>query len=64
MGALLTSGGAFQLSTLLESATSVLTWFLSSFGSIMTFFTEHTALLAWLVVSLVGAALVYFRKLI
>lgn len=63
MGALLTAT-SFQLSTLLESATSVLTWFLSSFGSIMSFFTEHTALLAWLVVSLVGAALVYFRKLI
>ena len=63
MGALLT-GTSFQLSTLLESATSVLTWFLTSFGSIMSFFTEHTALLAWLVVSLVGTALVYFRKLI
>lgn len=63
MGALLTAN-PFQLSTLLESATSVLTWFLTSFGSIMSFFTEHTALLAWLVVSLVGAALVYFRKLI
>lgn len=64
MGALLTAESSFQLSTLLESATSVLTWFLTSFGSIMSFFTEHTALLAWLVVSLVGAALVYFRKLI
>ena len=63
MGVLLTAS-TFQLSTLLESATSVLTWFLTSFGSIMTFFTTHTALLAWLVVSLVGAVLVYFRKLI
>lgn len=63
MGALLTAT-SFQLSTLLESATSVLNWFLTSFGSIMSFFTENTALLAWLVVSLVGAALVYFRKLI
>ena len=64
MGALLTASTSFQLETLLSSATSVLTWFLTSFGSIMSFFTEHTALLAWLVVSLVGSALVYFRKLI
>lgn len=58
----LTDAG-FDLSYLLESATTVLTWFITSLGSILTFFTANTALLIWFLVSLAGAAFVFFRKL-
>lgn len=53
----------FGLSSLLESATTVLTWFITSLGSILTFFTANTALLIWFLVALAGAAFVFFRKL-
>lgn len=62
-GILLTSDGGFALETLLTSATSVLTWFITSLGSVLTFFTSNTALLIWFLVSLAGAAFVFFRKL-
>lgn len=54
---------SFGLSSLLESATTVLTWFITSLGSILNFFTANTALLIWFLVSLVGAGFVFFRKL-
>lgn len=63
-GMLLSSGTGFALDTLLSSATSVLTWFVTSLGSILTFFTSNTALLVWFLVSLAGAAFVFFRKLL
>lgn len=63
MTALLTGTG-FELATLLESASSVLTWFITSLGSILTFMTTNSALLIWFLVSLAGAAFVFFRKLI
>lgn len=53
----------FALDTLLQSASTVLTWFITSFGSMLTFFTQNTALLIWFLVSLVGAGFVFFRKL-
>lgn len=64
-GILLTSeGGTFSIEFLLDSAKSVLSWFLECFGSIFTFFLDNPGLLVFLVVSLVGTVLVYFRKLI
>lgn len=62
MGILMTSGG-FTLESLLSSGTSVLTWFITSIGTVLSFFTENTALLIWFLVSLAGAAFVFFRKL-
>lgn len=53
----------FALDALLQSATAVLTWFITSLGSILAFFTSNTALLVWFLVSLVGAGFVFFRKL-
>ena len=53
----------FALETLLESGTDVLTWFITSFGTMLSFFTQNTALLIWFLVSLVGAGFVFFRKL-
>ena len=58
----LTSAG-FDLATLLQSGTEVLTWFITSIGSILTFFTSNTALLIWFLVALAGSAFVFFRKL-
>lgn len=64
MGVLLTAASTFSLEKVTSAATSVLTWFLSSFGSIFNFFLEHDGLLVFVIVGLVGTALVYFRKLI
>lgn len=58
----LTSSG-FDLASLLQSGTDVLTWFITSMGSILTFFTTNTALLVWFLVALAGSAFVFFRKL-
>ena len=63
MGMLLTGSATFSLEKITTAASSVLTWFLSSFGSIFNFFLEHDGLLIFVVVGLVGTALVYFRKL-
>lgn len=63
MGILLAEASSFGLDTLLQSATTVLTWFISSFGSILSFFMENTALFIWFLVSLAGGAFVFFRKL-
>ena len=57
------SGTGFELGSLMDSATQVLQWFITSLGSILTFFTSNTALLVWFLVSLVGAGFVFFRKL-
>lgn len=62
-GMLLSGDTGFALDTLLTSATSVLTWFVTSLGSVLDFFTSNTALLIWFLVSLAGAAFVFFRKL-
>lgn len=64
MGVMLTAASNFSLETITSAATSLLTWFLSSFGSIFNFFLEHDGLLVFVIVGLVGTALVYFRKLI
>lgn len=64
MGALLTSSGGLQLETVTQAGTALLTWMLSSFRDIFTFFLENPGLLLAFVLSLVGTALVYFRKLI
>lgn len=63
MGILLTETG-LQLDTFLGYATSILTWMLTSFGSIITFFVANPALFVWFILAIVGAAFVYFRKMI
>lgn len=63
MGMLLTEATTFGLDTLLQSASTVLTWFITSFGSILSFFMQNTALFIWFLVSLAGGAFVFFRKL-
>ena len=64
MGALLTSSGGLQLEKITSAGTALLTWMISCFTSIFSFFLDNPGLFLWLVMSLVGTALVYFRKLI
>lgn len=64
LGMLLTSSGGLQLNTITEAGTALLTWMITSFGAIFAFFLANPGLFLWLVMSLVGTVLVYFRKLI
>lgn len=63
-GVLLTAQTGLQLDTILGYGTTVLTWFITSFGSIISFFVQNPALFLWFIVSLVGAGFVFFRKLV
>ena len=64
MGALLTSTGGLQLETITSAGTALLSWMIESFTAIFAFFLANPGLFLWLVMGLVGTALVYFRKLI
>lgn len=64
MGMLLTGGSSFTLETLTQSATSVLSWFIDSMESILGFMLANPALLIWIIVSLIGAAFIFIRKLL
>lgn len=63
-GVLASTASGYSLADLLSSGTSLLTWFLTSLGSILDFMLDNPALLIWFFASLVGLAFVYFRKLI
>lgn len=45
-------------------ATDVLTWMITSFGSIITFMLANPICFVWLIVSLIGAVFVFLRKTI
>lgn len=47
-----------QLDTFLGYATTILTWMLTSFGSIIAFFVENPALFVWFILAIVGAAFI------
>lgn len=61
-GMLLTAATNFDVSFLLEMGTSVLTWVITSWGSLMTFVMTHTAILVFVGLSLVGGACKFLRK--
>lgn len=61
---MLLTESAFTLASLLESGTTVLTWFITAMGSVLNFMTSNSALLIWLIVSLIGAACIFLRKFI
>lgn len=63
-GLLLTSQTGLQLDTFLGYGTSVLQWFITSLGSIISFFVQNPALLIWPIVALAGVCFVYFKKLV
>lgn len=64
-GILLTAAsGAADISTFLEHATSVLTWMLSSFGSIVTFLMTNPIAVIGIILGLIGTAFIYLRSTI
>lgn len=56
MFAFLTSGSTGSLSDILSAATEMLTWFVTSMGSILTFITGHPIVLVMFLILLCGAA--------
>lgn len=60
---LLSQTANFDLSTLLGWGTSVLEWFITSMTTIFSFFMAHPALFIWMIVSLIGSAFIFLRKL-
>lgn len=64
MNGLLLAATGLQLDTFLGYGTSVLEWFITSLGSIISFFVANPALLIWPIVGLAGVVFVYFRKLV
>lgn len=44
------------MTSILTQATEVLTWFITSMGSLLTFITEHPVILVLFMVFLVGSA--------
>ena len=63
-GLLLSGGTGLQLDTFLGYGTSVLEWFITSLGSIISFFIANPALLLWSIVGLAGLVFIYFKKLV
>lgn len=61
---LTTATGAADISTFLEFGTSVLTWMLSSFGSIVTFLMTNPIAVIGIIISLIGTCFVYLRSTI
>lgn len=55
--AILTSGeGAGSLSDILSMATELLTWVITSMGSIITFISSHPLILIFMIITIVGFA--------
>lgn len=59
----LAASGA-TIDTFTGFGTSVLSWFITSFTSIITWMLANPISFVWLVVSLIGAAFVFLRKTI
>lgn len=55
MNMLLTTTTPGTMSSLLESATSMLTWFITSMGSLLTFILGQPAILMMFMILLVGS---------
>lgn len=53
-----------DISTFLGYATSILTWLITSFGSILTFMLANPICFVWLIISIIGAAFVFLRRTI
>lgn len=63
-GIVLTSTQTADISTFLEMGTSVVTWLITTFGSILTFMLANPICFLGLILSIVGTAFVYLRSTI
>lgn len=63
-GILLTVASNADISIFLEFGTSVLTWMLTSFGSIVTFLMTNPIAVIGIILSLIGTCFVYLRSTI
>lgn len=61
---LLASSTSADISTFTGFATSVLTWLITSFGSLLTFMLANPICFVGLILSLIGSACVYLRAII
>lgn len=57
------SAGA-TITTFLSLASEVVTWMITTFGSFLTFMLSNPICFIWLVISIIGACLVFLRKTI
>lgn len=55
---------AADLSTFTEWGTSVLSWIISSFGTVLQFMLANPICFVWLIVSLIGVVFVFLRRTI
>lgn len=53
---MLTAGDSGSLSAILEAATSLLTWFITSMGNVLGFVTDNPVVLMMFLILLVGSA--------
>lgn len=61
--ALLTSGGSGDLSNILSGATSLMTWSITSMGSIVGFIVDHPVVLLPFLLVIVGFAVGLFMRI-
>ena len=59
-----TSTPAADFSTFTGWATTILTWIISSFTSVLTWMLQNPIVFVWLVVSLIGVVFVFLRRTI
>lgn len=64
MNAIALTAANADISTFLELGTSVVTWLITTFGSILTFMLANPICFLGLILSIVGTAFVYLRSTI
>ena len=62
--AILNTTPSADITTFTGYATSVLTWIISSFTSVLTFMLANPICFVWLIVSLIGVVFVFLRRTI
>lgn len=53
---LLLTGGSADLSSVTDMATQLLTWVITSMGSLLTFIRSNPEIMIWFIVAIVGFA--------
>lgn len=60
----LAAATAADISTFTTWGTSILTWIISSFSSVLAFMLANPICFVWLIVSLIGVVFVFLRRTI